>query len=67
MDKQLLAKRLDALEAQARQLLEAIRNLRDDMPREVKSPSAVTAHLLKQAELTLFKPGKRPGKKRVKR
>jgi hypothetical protein len=70
MDRQLLIKRLDALEIQARQLLEAIRALRDDMPREVRAPSsitAITAKLIKQAELQLFRPGKRPGKKRAKR
>ena len=67
MDKQLLDKRLDALETQARQLLEAIQSLRDDMPKEVRAPSAITAKLIKQAELELFRPGKRPGKKRARK
>jgi len=67
MDRQLLIKRLDALEIQARQLLEAIQRLRDDMPKEVSVPSPITAKLIEQAERQLFKPGKRPGKKRAKR
>jgi hypothetical protein len=67
MDRQLIIKRLEALELQARQLLEAIQRLRDDMPKEVSAPSAITAQLLKQAEQQLFRPGKRPGKKRAKR
>ncbi|TAL11679.1 MAG: hypothetical protein EPO02_04075 [Nitrospirae bacterium] len=67
MDRRLLIKRLDALESQARQLLEAIQGLRDDMPKDVSAPSAVTAKLIEQAERQLFRPGKRPGKKRAKR
>jgi hypothetical protein len=67
MDRQLLIKRLDALELQARQVLEAIQMLRDDLPKESSAPSSITAKLLKQAELQLFRPGKRPGKKRAKR
>ena len=63
MNMQLIVKRLDALESQARQLLEAIQSLRDDMPKEVKAPLSITAKLIKQAELQLFKPGKKPGKK----
>jgi hypothetical protein len=67
MDRQLIIKRLDALEIQARQLLEAIQRLRDDMPKELSAPSSITAQLIKQAEQQLFRPGKRPGKKRAKR
>ena len=67
MDRQLLMKRLDALEIQARQVLEAIQMLRDDLPKESGAPPSITAQLLKQAERQLFKPGKRPGKKRAKR
>ncbi len=67
MDRQLIIKRLEALEIQARQLLDAIQSLRDDMPKEVRAPSSITAKLIEQAERQLFKPGKRPGKKRAKR
>jgi len=67
MDTQLIIKRLDALEIQTRQLLEAIQSLRDDMPKELSAPSSISAKLIKNAELQLFKPGKRPGKKRTKR
>ena len=67
MDRHLLIKRLEALEIQARQLLEAIQSLRDDLPKEVRAPSSIAAKLIEQAERQLFKPGKRPGKKRAKR
>jgi len=67
VDRHLLIKRLEALEIQARQLLEAIQSLRDDLPKEVRAPSSITAQLIEQAERQLFKPGKRPGKKRAKR